>query len=82
MCLDQGPQRSDASEEPAAPRSRVKHSTTEPLIQRRRFLKVTHRYMLEIGHVPGGHVFRQIKFVLAIFVEGHPFTISTKYFEF
>ena len=30
MCLAQGPQRSDASE-PAAPRSRVKHSPTEPL---------------------------------------------------
>ena len=32
MCLAKGPQRSDASRlEPAAPRSRVKHSTTEPL---------------------------------------------------
>ena len=32
MCLAQGPQCSDASEaQPAAPRSRVKHSTTEPL---------------------------------------------------
>ena len=30
MCLAQGPQRSDAGEV-AAPRSRVKHSTTEPL---------------------------------------------------
>ena len=32
MCLAQGPQHSDAGEaEFAAPRSRVKHSTTEPL---------------------------------------------------
>ena len=32
MCLSQGPQRSDAVRlEPAAPLSRVKHSTTEPL---------------------------------------------------
>ena len=37
MCLAQGQQRSDAGEalevrlEPTAPRSRVKHSTTEPL---------------------------------------------------
>ena len=32
MCLAQGPQRSDACEaRTAAPRSRVKHSTTEPL---------------------------------------------------
>ena len=32
MCLAQGPQRSEAGEvEPVALRSRVKHSTTEPL---------------------------------------------------
>ena len=32
MCLAQGPQRSDASEtQTPTPRSRVKHSTTEPL---------------------------------------------------
>ena len=32
MCLAQGPQRSDAGEaRTRAPRSRVKHSTTEPL---------------------------------------------------
>ena len=32
MCLAQGPQHNDAVWlEPAAPRSRVKHSTTEPL---------------------------------------------------
>ena len=32
MCLAQGPQRSDASEaQTRGPRSRVKHSTTEPL---------------------------------------------------
>ena len=32
MCLAQGPQSSDAGEaQPAALRSRVKHSTTEPL---------------------------------------------------
>ena len=32
MCLAKGPQRSEAVEaQPAAPRSRVKHSTTEPL---------------------------------------------------
>ena len=33
MCLAQGPQRSDAQVrlEPATPRSRHKHSTTEPL---------------------------------------------------
>ena len=32
MCLAQGPQRSDAGEaHPAALRSRVKHSTIEPL---------------------------------------------------
>ena len=35
MCLDQRPQRSDASEaEPAAPWSGVKHYTTEPLLSR------------------------------------------------
>ena len=33
MYLAQRPQRSDASE-PAAPRSRVKQSTTEPLLSR------------------------------------------------
>ena len=33
MCLAQGPQRSDAGE-PAALRSRIKHSTTEPLRSR------------------------------------------------
>ena len=32
MCLAQGPQRSDAgAAKPAAPRSRAKHSTTEPM---------------------------------------------------
>ena len=35
MCLAQRPQRSDAGEaQPAAPRSRVKHSTIEPLRSR------------------------------------------------
>ena len=35
MCFAQRPQRSDASEvEQAVPRSRVKHSTTEPLLSR------------------------------------------------
>ena len=39
MCLAQGPQRSDAVRlEPATPRSRVEHSTTEPLRSRVRYM--------------------------------------------
>ena len=39
-----------------------------------------HKYIRETGHAPGSHVFCQIKFVLAIFVEGHPVTSSIKSF--
>ena len=53
MCLAQGPQRSDAGEdEPAAPQSRVKHSTTEPLrslhTQKKKKKKLPLYYVLNI----------------------------------
>ena len=45
MCLAQGPQCSDAGDlEPAALRSQVKHSTTEPLrsLQMKVYLNIMH----------------------------------------
>ena len=46
---------------------------------RRRFLKFSHRYIMETGHASWRPCFWRIKFVLAIFV-GHQVLISTKLF--
>ena len=57
MCLAQGQQRSDAGEalevrlEPTAPRSRVKHSTTEPLRSLDEYLTVSYVHIHGVASV-------------------------------
>ena len=52
-----------------------------PLVSEKKMFKVSYiGTQGKLATTPGGHVFWQIKFVLAIFVEGHPLIISTKLF--
>ena len=53
--------------------------------QRRRFLKISHRYIMEIGHVPWWPCFLTDQIQFSYFVEGHPVTnwvFLPNYFEF